>query len=127
MKQREIQLVLINSQNLIPKANLLVIISPHLTPVSLSITQTLTIPLNLATMVTIGFVISATIPILLPVFLHANIAVNMNVTVSSVFVGVHTLNLSVDMHLVFLLHVVPLHHGLTPTTIRIKLIMNLKL
>ena len=61
MKEKEIHLVLVRPQKLILKANLLVIILPYLTPVNLSITEALTVPPNLANMVTIGFVISATI------------------------------------------------------------------
>ena len=52
---------LVRPQSLILKANLLVIILPHLTPVSLYITETLTVPPNLTTMVTIGFGIVADI------------------------------------------------------------------
>ena len=129
-------IVLVNprSLSLIAKVNLIAITQPHMRKLSHHLrslcpcaTEALIATLDLATMVTLDFAKSVINLILLPVFLPVDIAMDMTVIVSAVFVDFHTLNLCVDMHLVLLLPVVPLPHGLAPITTRIKLIMNLKL
>ena len=60
-------------------------------------------------------------------FLACRHCIDMTVIVSAAFVDVHTLNISVDMHLVLPLPVVPFPLGLIPITTRIRLIMNLKI
>ena len=129
MGQRKIYLAPVNPQNLImiPTVNLLGITPPHLRTLCLYTIGTLIVTLDLATIVIIDFAESVTIPILLPVFLLVGIAMDMTVIVSAAFVDVHTLNLSVDMHLVLPLPVVPLPLGLIPITTRIRLIMILKI